>query len=85
MLKYDFARYLSSKKSVDDRSLNKNVWNRMAVELSSCPNQAINVLELGCGIGTMIERTADWGLFQHANYTAIDEIAQNIDEAFTQT
>ena len=32
----------------------------------------LRVLEVGCGIGTMLERLLDWGLLTRAAYTGID-------------
>jgi len=31
----------------------------------------LRILEVGAGIGTMIERILDWNLLEHAIYTAI--------------
>jgi SAM-dependent methyltransferase len=79
---FSFTRYLSSKKSVDDRSLNKNVWNRLLAEIQGpYAGKRVNVLELGAGIGTMIERVMEWGLFGAANYLAIDSQPENIEVA----
>ncbi|MBI5250834.1 MAG: class I SAM-dependent methyltransferase [Desulfomonile tiedjei] len=78
---YTFARYLSSKKSVDDRSLNKSVWERLAAEVSSGP-ETLRVLELGSGIGTMVERAIDWGLLKRADYTCVDSQSENTAEVF---
>jgi SAM-dependent methyltransferase len=39
------------------------------------------VLEVGAGIGTMLERLLDWGLLTHAAYTGIDAEPTSIDEA----
>lgn len=79
---YSFARYLSSKKSVDNRALNRVVWQRLqssiAHEHSGKPPA---ILEIGAGIGTMFERSLEWGLFNRAYYTAIDAMSENISEA----
>jgi SAM-dependent methyltransferase len=50
-----FIRYLAAKKTVDDRSLNRRVWDSMTALLEG---RASRVLELGAGIGTMVEREA---------------------------
>lgn len=50
-----FIRYLAAKKTVDDRSLNGRVWGRMTALLG---DRSPRVLELGAGIGTMVEREA---------------------------
>jgi 2-polyprenyl-3-methyl-5-hydroxy-6-metoxy-1,4-benzoquinol methylase len=76
---YSFTRYLAAKKSVDDRALNEQVWQALKETLPKTPLQ---VLEIGAGIGTMVERTIDRQLFtSDVTYTAIDTLAANIEEA----
>ncbi len=75
--KYTFTRYLSAKKSVDDRALNWHVWQAMAEAL---PKPA-RILEIGAGIGTMVERFAEHGLLEQVQYTAVDNQPENIAEA----
>ena len=41
----------------------------------------LNIVEIGCGIGTMVERLWDWGLVSKAAYTAIDREPALIAEA----
>lgn len=81
---YTFARYLSSKKSVDDRSLNKNVWQALQEALRSRNAARPRILELGSGIGTMIERAMDWGLIDQADYSAVDSQPDNTKEVFSR-
>jgi len=69
----DFIRYLAAKKGLDDRSLNRQVWDTLAQALRDRPDSApLRVLEVGCGIGTMLERLLDRGLLTRAAYTGID-------------
>ena len=78
----DFIRYLAAKKSPDDRSLNRQVWDALKQALRGRPESApLRVLEVGCGIGTMLERLLDWGLLSRAAYTGIDVEAGFIREA----
>lgn len=73
-----FPRYLASKRSVDDRSLNRHVWYALARHLPyTTPEHPLRVLEIGAGIGTMIERAVEWNLLHHARYHAIDSSAEN--------
>jgi len=73
---FSFTRYLAAKKSVDDRALNRPVWQALQAAL---PKRPLHVLELGTGIGTMIERVVEWNLLRTAAvYTAIDSEAENI-------
>ena len=71
---YDFIDYLVAKKSVDDRSLNRNVWSRLQRALADHEMQEqLRVLEIGSGIGTMIERMAAGPLMRRSSlYTAVD-------------
>ena len=76
--KYSFVRYLEAKKGIDDRSLNVHVWNSLVQRLQkSAPDKPIRILEVGAGIGTMIERMLDERLLDSAIYTAIDAIEEN--------
>jgi SAM-dependent methyltransferase len=69
----DFIRYLAAKKGLDDRSLNRHVWNSLAQAVGDRPGSSpLRVLEVGCGIGTMVERLLDWGLLTRAAYTGVD-------------
>jgi SAM-dependent methyltransferase len=73
-----FIRYLSAKKTVDDRALNRRVWEAMVARAGSPPPR---VLELGGGIGTMVERAAaDPGL-QPSSWMLLDSQQALIDEA----
>ena len=71
---YDFIDYLVAKKSVDDRSLNRNVWGRLQRALADHETMGrLRVLEIGSGIGTMIERMAAGPLMRRSSlYTAVD-------------
>jgi SAM-dependent methyltransferase len=74
-----FVRYLAAKKTVDDRALNATVWATLARALPT--DRPVRVLEVGAGIGTMIERAIDHGLFAQAHYTAVDAQPANIAAA----
>lgn len=72
----DFSRYLSAKKTVDDRCLNRWVYQQLQSAVAARePSRPLSILEIGCGIGTMIERLWDWNLTPTATYTAIDREA----------
>ena len=77
--RYSFTRYLLAKKSVDDRSLNIGVWNALRDLIPKVtPNRPLQIVEVGAGIGTMIERMVAGHLFSYAHYTAIDSQGENI-------
>ena len=79
--KPEFIRYLTSKKEIDDLSLNRTVRDELLARLI-CKNRQspLRVLELGAGIGTMLERLSEWGLLISADYTAVDVDADCILE-----
>lgn len=70
----DFPRYLAAKKTVDDRALNKDVWRTLREHLPPEPA----VLEVGAGIGTMVERLIEQGFIGRGRYTAVDQNPVNI-------
>ena len=79
---YCFIRYLSSKKSVDDRALNLHVLQKLKALIPKASlDNPLHVLEVGSGIGTMIERMIDWGILTYVDYVAIDVAPGNIKES----
>lgn len=77
-MEYSFTRYLRAKVSVDDRALNQLVWEEMVKLLpEQSPSRPLRVLEIGCGIGTMLERMVGKGVFNQVDYTGIDLQAEN--------
>lgn len=77
---HSFSRYLTAKRTVDDRALNRQVWHTLRENLPR--RNRLRVLEIGGGIGTMVERIADWGLTESAiEYTLLDVDTENIATA----
>ena len=73
---YSLLRYLAAKKSVDDRALNWQVWQHLVAALPrATPQQPLRILEVGAGIGSMVERLLAGDVLTHATYTAIDKSA----------
>ena len=77
-MNYSFARYLEAKQSVDDRALNRGVWDVLLAEL---PKRPLEILEVGAGTGTMIARLANRGLPDGSHYVAVDSDPINIRAA----
>lgn len=71
---FDYIKYLDAKKAIDDRSLNKEVWNEFSGWVKSRKSETENfkVLEIGAGIGTMIERLLDASLLTKCHYIALE-------------
>ncbi len=69
-------RYLSAKKSIDDRALNQSVWqmlDKTLHQIGGKGNKPIHILEVGAGIGTMFARTIDQKLLSGVTtYLATD-------------
>lgn len=77
---FEFTRYLSAKKTVDDRALNKDVWHKLIKLLPNRPD----ILEIGAGIGTMVERLVTAGVVRNGRYTTIDNQQANIAVAHSR-
>jgi hypothetical protein len=75
-----FQRYLRAKRSVDDRSLDRRLLDRLQDWLTARASRSgpVSVLEVGAGVGTMVERLWEWDVFPATSveYTAVD-----VDEA----
>ena len=79
---YSFMRYLAAKKSVDHRALNWQVWQRLVGALpEATPEQPLRILEIGAGLGSMVERLLAGDVLTHATYTAIDRVPALLAEA----
>ena len=84
-MEYFFPRYLKAKRSVDDRALNRLVWQTLTERLAGLEGRpSISVLDLGGGIGTMFERMVEWGALTRAEYTLVDSMPENTSFARQQ-
>jgi SAM-dependent methyltransferase len=71
--RYCLIRYLEAKSTVDDRALSRRAWQRLLDELTGLADgRAVRILEVGAGIGTMIQRVVEWGFHRNFDYTAVD-------------
>ena len=69
MTEASFIRYLAAKRTVDDRALNRRVWDAM---VSAAGGGSPRVLEIGGGIGTMIQRVIDDGRLAPRSWTLME-------------
>jgi hypothetical protein len=78
-----YPRYLAAKKAIDDRALNRHVWETLRRNLpQATAGGAMNIIEIGAGIGTMLARVVDWGLLAGpATYLATDSDAGHLQAA----
>lgn len=76
-------RYLAAKKSIDDRALNHHVWETLHHTVGQFNDSVpLRILELGSGIGTMLERLVDRGILTGAcEYLATDMDIEQIRAA----
>src|SRR5688572_1697245 len=74
-------RYLSSKKTVDDRALSHSVTERLRLEVAGLGERPLRVLEIGAGLGTMVTRLADWRVIERAHWRLVDVDADLLREA----
>jgi len=72
----DLVQYLTAKRTVDDRALNRRVWDRFAAELTAtarATDRPLRIVEIGTGVGSMIARLAEWeALPGTVSYRAVD-------------
>jgi hypothetical protein len=66
---YDYSRYLSAKRSVDDRALNRHVLGRLRRMVPAGPAR---IVEIGAGLGTMVARLLEWEVVRSGEYTLLD-------------
>ncbi|HXF63329.1 MAG TPA: class I SAM-dependent methyltransferase [Caldilineaceae bacterium] len=79
---YTFTRYLAAKQSVDDRALNAHVWSTLQRALKQRAAPApLAILEIGAGIGTMVERLLATGSLPPAQYALLDAAPEHLTVA----
>jgi SAM-dependent methyltransferase len=71
MARHPYSRYLTSKRTVDDRALNRRVLEVLRAEMASVRGM-LRVLEIGAGLGTMVARLLDWRLIERGEYVLLD-------------
>jgi len=67
-------RYLAAKKGIDDRARNHHVWETLRQALlAAAADGPLHILEIGAGLGTMLQRLVQHGLLQGpVTYVATD-------------
>ena len=68
--------YLTAKRSVDDRALNRRVWDQFIESLTETAHETerpLRIVEVGAGVGSMIARLAEWETLPGTvSYRAVD-------------
>jgi SAM-dependent methyltransferase len=67
-----YGHYLAAKKSVDDRSINRHVLDRLRTEIGGPAGYRVRVVEIGAGLGTMVARLVDTHVLTQAEYLLLD-------------
>ena len=78
-----FARYLAAKRTVDDRAVNRGVFEALRKAILRIPKPG-SFLEVGAGIGTGFIRLLDEGLFQErrgGHYDLLEREPETLAEA----
>lgn len=74
--------YLTAKRTVDDRALNRRVLDTFAERLQSDSDEELRILEIGAGTGTMAVRLTEWGLFPDTvTYRAVEQQPEHVSRA----
>lgn len=79
--------YLAAKRTVDDRALNRRVFESFVAGLHERANggsddTVVDVIEAGAGTGTMIARLAEWDVLPpRVSYRAIDRSEAHVARA----
>jgi SAM-dependent methyltransferase len=82
MSEFSHERYLHAKRTVDDRAIDRGVFDRLREELAGC--ESLSAIEIGCGVGTGFTRFADWGLFPTGSaveYVGVDRRPETVSRA----
>ena len=77
--RYTYPRYLRSKRTVDDRALNRGVMEAVFGRLPT--TRPARIAELGGGVGTMVDRLIESRRITHANYLIVDAEPEFLAEA----
>src|SRR5258708_25659341 len=81
MSNYPYTQYLNSKATVDDRALNKDVFEGGRREIGRHGSRECTLVELGGGLGTMVARLIRWNLVERARYILVDVDEQLLSDA----
>jgi len=83
-----FPEFLTAKRTVEDRALNRRVWEQFGTQLekqAAGDRDPVRIVEIGAGTGSMIARLADWeALPPTVSYRAVDLDADTVDSARQQ-
>ncbi len=77
----DFVPFLTAKRSVDDRSLNRYVLEQVRTHVPvGAPGMRLRVLDVGAGNGTFLTRLLDWDLLRVGDYVGLDADRQTVSD-----
>ncbi len=75
-----YAPFLLAKRAIDERALNERIWASAMHQLDETPaGRAYRILELGAGVGGMLERILARTAVRQLVYTVVEPEATHID------
>ena len=81
---FDYQRYLLSKRSIEGRCLNAQVWSALIAHLAGLQDRPVRILELGGGVGSIALRLLKSPPVATAQYTFVDASADSLAVAHTE-
>ena len=78
---FSYSRYLAAKQTVDERSLNGHVWRTFLDAVQHLDSDPLRVLEVGGGVGNMVQRILSAPLPPRMHYTLVDRRSENVEMA----
>ena len=75
---FQYANYLASKESIDERSLNPHVWSIFLKTFTAFPSGEVKILEIGGGIGATLKRLVRANPSRDISYTLLDLESGNL-------
>ncbi len=75
-----YAPFLHAKRTVDERARNERIWRLAVGVLEEAPaDRPLRVLELGAGVGGMVERLLGTTTTRSVHYTLVDNEPTHMD------
>lgn len=80
-MEYSYQRYLKSKATIDARAMHPRVWSNFINHVVRNNGSEIHIVEVGCGLGDMLQKIVSILESKTIFYTGIDSNIANIEYA----
>jgi SAM-dependent methyltransferase len=78
----DFVPFLTAKRTVDDRALNRYVLEQVRAQVPvGSAAQPLRILDVGSGNGTCLTRLLEWDLLRVGDYVGLDADGHTVADA----